>query len=797
MTPKNENVTEWFKRLSTGGAGTSISRLALAAFGKHPGWEDHIPGIGVDTESLASLKQVLYFDGIRGQIDSGAWEKMEQIKRLEGFDHQFLWLRPGHVLLGLMWSSSDRIGRAKYPMILCADGEGFTPGYMLANAGPELERLKDTCKSLASAEEVTAECRMAGDRLRGTLERARGGWVEPFTESTERQRFLDCAELSPDRSGFLRILHEYSAEQGAGAPKTKHLRVPVIGGLQADALTPWVEFFRCIVPSKVPVLFIKRNGESWLDVIIGEPDSREFFCLQASADALPVTTQVPYDISSETRSEMDVVVARLGLATGSAKSARPKTTMVSVAPPSMPAGSRSGARTLILVGIIIVVVLIGVALVVFFKSQSPPAKNPPAAANQSGASTAATPTMKYGTAIQAATDAFTKGDYDEAIRQADIALACEPGDQAATQIKTDAVKKKKDSESQATSYSGAMTAAHNALTAGNYDEALRQVKSALAFNPGDSAAMTLDATIESRQDADTQSRQGQYNAAMTHGREALANKNYSEAGRQAGIALGLKAGDGDAKNLMTQAQNGQSDQQRGQAYDGAMKTAHQAFDSKNYSQAIQATAAALMARPGDADAAALKSEAQAAQGSDAAYQTAMQTAQTAFNNKTYDVAIQQANTALANRPGDAAAMTLKSNATSEWSILQKNQQYQTEINAVQTAWNKSDFDTVIQNANLALQVTPDATDIKSRLRDSIYNKLEIYGVWFGVIKPENASFQLAKTQSPLAQGDMAPSAANTYKAQIDAWVKLLNQYRLLDDAHSKLAGAIEQNINRY
>jgi hypothetical protein len=342
-----------------------------------------------------------------------------------------------------------------------------------------------------------------------------------------------------------------------------------------------------------------------------------------------------------------------------------------------------------------------------------------------------------------------------------------------------------------------MTAAHNALAAGKYDEALRQVKSALAFNPGDSAAMTLDATIESRQDADTQSRQGQYNAAMAHGREALANKNYSEAGRQAGIALGLKAGDADANNLMTQAQNGQSDQQRGQAYDGAMKTAHQAFDSNNYSQAVQAADAALTARPDDAEAAALKSKTQAAEGSETAYQTAMQAAQAAFNNKTYDVAIQQANTALANRPGDAAAMSLKSNATSEWSSLQKNQQYQTEVNAVQTAWNKSDFDTVIQNANLALQVTPDAADIKSRLRDSVYNKLEVYAVWFGVIKPENASFQLAKTQSPLAQGDMAPSAAYAYKSQIDAWVKLLNQYRLMDDAHSKLAGAIEQNINRY
>ena len=47
------------------------SRVTLAAFGKHPGWDDHMPGIGVDTELLAHLKQALYVRGIGKQIDSG------------------------------------------------------------------------------------------------------------------------------------------------------------------------------------------------------------------------------------------------------------------------------------------------------------------------------------------------------------------------------------------------------------------------------------------------------------------------------------------------------------------------------------------------------------------------------------------------------------------------------------------------------------------------------------------------------------------------------------------------------
>ena len=41
----------------------------MGAFGKHPGWDDHILGIGVETETLAQVKQALYVGGIGGQID--------------------------------------------------------------------------------------------------------------------------------------------------------------------------------------------------------------------------------------------------------------------------------------------------------------------------------------------------------------------------------------------------------------------------------------------------------------------------------------------------------------------------------------------------------------------------------------------------------------------------------------------------------------------------------------------------------------------------------------------------------
>ncbi|HEV2331451.1 MAG TPA: hypothetical protein VGY56_21930 [Verrucomicrobiae bacterium] len=751
MIPKTENMTEWFKRVGRP-SGVSVSNLYLAAFGKHPGWEDHIPGIGVDTESLAALKQSLYLDGIRGQIDSGAWEKMEQIKRLEGFDHSFLWLRPGLVLFGLMWSSTDRVGRAKYPMILCAEGDGFSPGFMLACAKPELERLRETCKSLASADEVMSECRAAQDRLRGIFERAQAGWVEPFSNVAERQQFLDSAELSPDREGFLRILHEYSTEQG-GLQKAKHLRVPVVNSVPADAFTPWVEFFKCLVPAKVPVLFIKRHDSAWLDVIKGEPASSDFFCLQAATDALPLTTQVPYEISPETRSALETVSSRLGLpaAGAPAKQPRRQAPQVPKAPPqSASVQPKSGGRAVLVITVILVLVLAAVALVLLLKARNAPLKaapqathNPPASAP--AVSAVAAEGKKYDTAIQAATDAFAKGNYDEAIRQANIALDAEPGDQAATQIKTDATNKKRDAAAQ----------------------------------------------------ADAQQRQKQYEAAMASGREALENKNYSEASRQAGIALSFEGGDISANALMAQALNAQSDEKKKQEYEAAMASAREAIVSKNYSLAIQKAEDALAAMPGDADAVRLKSEAQSVQARDGAYQTAIQAAQMAFNNKNFDVAAQQAANALAVVPGDVTATTLRDNALAAGNTQKKSMQDQSEVRAVQDAWSRNDFNAVIQHASLALQVSPDQPDVKAKLRDSVYNELEMYAVWFGVIKPQSASFAGAKKLSPLAEGDMPPSQATAYKNQIDAWIKLLNQYQLLDDPHTKLAQAVEANINRY
>ncbi|MFO1498159.1 MAG: immunoglobulin domain-containing protein [Verrucomicrobiota bacterium] len=305
-------------------AGKPEARLTLAAFGKHPGWDDHMPGIGLETDALVLAKQVFYVHGIGGQVDSGAWEKIEPSKRLDGYDHTFLWLLPGHAILGRLWSSTDGKGRSKYPMVVCLDAEGFRPARIIETLRPELEQLRVFCQSTNDSNRVVAQCHSLQDRLRSylltPLPSASG--LEPPLEV--RRRFLEQPELGPDRVGLLRVLHELekAVQVFSRAPDTRlgmvadlyHVRLPQASSSAEEGLLLWAAFLRCIFNQSVPLLLLVREKHTWIDVIIGEPKSDDFFCLQASAQAAPLATEIPYELAPELRLRLQELEAKfLGL----------------------------------------------------------------------------------------------------------------------------------------------------------------------------------------------------------------------------------------------------------------------------------------------------------------------------------------------------------------------------------------------------------------------------------------------------------------------------------------------------
>ena len=81
------------------------------------------------------------------------------------------------------------------------------------------------------------------------------------------------------------------------APKGRHLRLPRLAGGVEAALAGWTAFLMTQIDWSVPVLSLLPVAESWVDVVVGEPAGADFFCLRANRKSLPLTEDVPYQIT--------------------------------------------------------------------------------------------------------------------------------------------------------------------------------------------------------------------------------------------------------------------------------------------------------------------------------------------------------------------------------------------------------------------------------------------------------------------------------------------------------------------
>ena len=174
----------------------------------------------------------------------------------------------------------------------------------------------DVCSS-----DLTADCATAQNQLRA-LEATSQPETGPIPPLSVRQAFLQRPEFSPDRTGLLRVLHELGdagADPAAGrgtassAPADahpRHIRLPMVSESLTAATLLWSAFFRSAVPDTVSILLISRSGVDWLDVIIGPPAAEDFFCLQASPKALPLATEIPYDLAPDLRTRLQDIESR-------------------------------------------------------------------------------------------------------------------------------------------------------------------------------------------------------------------------------------------------------------------------------------------------------------------------------------------------------------------------------------------------------------------------------------------------------------------------------------------------------
>lgn len=277
--------------------------LHLAAFGKHPGWDDHVEDLGLDTDELATAKRLLYVQGIGGNTDSGAWEKLAPQDRLESFHHVFLWRLADSLLAGRIWPSRDGKGRSRYPMIICAQCRHLPLEWIAAEVFPALEQLETELRAAADAPQVRHGLDAARQQLSGKAKAAPP--TSAAAESTSALAVLtDHPDLGPNHHGLFRLLYlldnillpsRPGPGADAGAIPPIHLRVPALL-MSADALLLWQRFLFAHLPLATPILALHPLGQGWVDILVGPPQASHFFCLLATPQVVPLTTQIPYDL---------------------------------------------------------------------------------------------------------------------------------------------------------------------------------------------------------------------------------------------------------------------------------------------------------------------------------------------------------------------------------------------------------------------------------------------------------------------------------------------------------------------
>ena len=317
--------------------------------------------------------------------------------------------------------------------------------------------------------------------------------------------------------------------------------------------------------------------------------------------------------------------------------------------------------------------------------------------------------------------AYELKNYGEAITQGDIALTKKPGDTPASNLKSKArtAQANQTVEQRHQSYVTAMISARQKLDALDFNGAIDDLKRALLNQPGDVAALALQAKAEkAKQAAEAQlGLRKQYEAAMAAANEAYEGKDYVKAVEQAKKAVDLMAGDAAALALQAKAEKARqaAEAQLGlqKQYETAMAAANGAYEGKDFAKAIEQAKKAVSLVPGDSAALALQEKSEKAkQAADALlglrkqYEAVMAAGNGAYDGKDYVKAIGQAKKALGLMAGDAAALALQTKAEKAKQAAEAlgeiRRQYDAVMAAGNGAYDGKDYDKAIEQAKKAL-----------------------------------------------------------------------------------------------
>lgn len=294
-------------RFNTKGQKIPSEKVSVAAFGKHPGWDDHIDDIGLETDVLVAVKRILYIQGIGSNIDAGSWDKLEENQLVEKFGHAFVWCINGDVVVGRLWSSQDGKGRKSYPMFVCAQCSQLPLPWVFENILPRFEGIEQACTNTTSADDVRKIIEDARNKFRQLALQCKPVPGSAVECSNLLARLAELPEMGPDRQGLYRVMYYIDREvvqAASGTSKDRDLRPALVRvpnsspGVQENVLL-WINFLLAKFGPNTNILVFMPLWDPWIDIIIGEPTDLHLFCLRASISVVPLTNSIPYSIDSE------------------------------------------------------------------------------------------------------------------------------------------------------------------------------------------------------------------------------------------------------------------------------------------------------------------------------------------------------------------------------------------------------------------------------------------------------------------------------------------------------------------
>lgn len=277
------------------------TKIAVALFGKHQSAADHLEDMGLSTSSLVEFKRLVYVDGINECLSRLAWLKDLGTVESIPYDHQVLCTGPTGWLAAQLVHSSDAAGRKQFPLVLTLQANDFKVMNQICEIAKTLTKqitAASAARDLAGLRQVHIATQKHALEIYGETSTssllgisARESWVNNLLQEGEG-----------DHESLWRCCYSLLVS-GANAGRA---RVPIHAGSPWVSATFWASFLHLLCREQSAYLtLVWRNGQTFADTWLCRPSTRVLTTLFTSEISQPLTSNVPFNISSQVREKAE------------------------------------------------------------------------------------------------------------------------------------------------------------------------------------------------------------------------------------------------------------------------------------------------------------------------------------------------------------------------------------------------------------------------------------------------------------------------------------------------------------